>query len=222
MFCLLPMTSIASNQQATATGIPLDRSWKVKVYRFALEHVNHPAWGLTHSERDYQITVDLASREKKHIDKDVIFAAAFLHDVGGLPPYDEKGVDHAVRSVQVVEPLLKEWGFPSSKIDLVKETILKHVYYGKAGLSLEAILFRDADILDFIGPMGIARILSVTLESKKPALISNSIATLRKFAKEMPEKLTSEMARQDSKKRVKEMNRFLDSFQAYTYDGKAM
>ena len=52
-------------------------------------------------------------------------------------PFDKEGVDHAVRSVEVVEPLLKDWGFPSSKFDQVKEMILTHTYYTNGSASRE-------------------------------------------------------------------------------------
>ncbi len=50
----------------------------------------------------------------------MLFAAAFLHDIGGFAPYEDPNVDHGLRSAQVAEPLLKSWGFPMAKFPQVK------------------------------------------------------------------------------------------------------
>jgi uncharacterized protein len=114
----------------TATGITVDSEWKRALYEFAKTNSVHPSWGIAHSERDYQTSKSLAQKEGITLDDDVLFAAAFLHDIGGLSPFAQKDVDHAVRSTQVIEPLLPAWGFPMQKWSQVKEMILGHTYYG--------------------------------------------------------------------------------------------
>jgi len=134
----------------TATGIAVDSEWKRALYEFAKTNSVHPSWGIAHSERDYQTTKSLAQKEGITLDDDVLFAAAFLHDIGGLSPFAQKDVDHAVRSTQVIEPLLPAWGFPIQKWSQVKEMILGHTYYGPAPASREALAFRDADYSRFL------------------------------------------------------------------------
>jgi len=46
-------------RQQTLTGIPLDSRWKEKLYSFAREKLKHPAWGWTHSERDYNLASEI-------------------------------------------------------------------------------------------------------------------------------------------------------------------
>src|SRR5690242_20791350 len=86
---------------------------------------------------------------------DALYAAAYLHDMGGLPPYAIPGVDHGDRGVQVVDSVLREAGFPMEKAPLVKEIIDHHQYYRPPDTVAVAILFRDADILDFMGAIDI-------------------------------------------------------------------
>lgn len=205
----------------TPTGISLDAPWKVQVYEFAKKNVVHPSWGLAHSERDYQTTYLLARGQGIAIDLDVLFACAFLHDLGGLGQFKKEGVDHAVRSAELSDAILQPTGFPMEKLPQVKEMILGHTYYGPVPQSKAAFLFRDADILDFLGTIGIARILAITEESKNPALAS-TVGLINSFITDLPPKISSPMAQNLAKKRTLEMKSFIQSLGLYTYGGKAL
>src|SRR3990167_1994427 len=93
----------ASSIETTPTGIPLDAAWKQKIYQYAINNVKHSAWGLAHAERDYQLSHQLANQEGITIDSDIIFAAAFLHDLGGIVPFKKEGMEHSARSVELAE-----------------------------------------------------------------------------------------------------------------------
>ena len=92
------VSSLAAAQQ-TPSGIPLDAPWKMVVYEFATSKLEHSAWGFQHSERDYQLALLLAESEGLLIDRDVLFAAAFLHDLGAFEPFAVAGAEHS-RSLQ--------------------------------------------------------------------------------------------------------------------------
>ncbi|MCB9073403.1 MAG: HD domain-containing protein [Bdellovibrionaceae bacterium] len=207
----------------TPTGIPVDTKWKEQVYNFAMKNVVHPAWGLAHSERDYQVALLLAKREGFSIDSDVLFAAAFLHDVGGIGSFQKKGVDHAVRSVEIAEPRLMSWGFPSNKWPQVKEMILGHTYYGTKPTTKAALAFRDADIVDFLGNIGIARLLGATMDpdffdgTLKPAVI-----TLKEFSQTMAEKCSLTACHELAKPRQAELESFLSILNNETFQEKAL
>lgn len=207
---------------ATSSGIPIDAPWKNKLYEFAKQNVKHPAWGLPHSERDYLNALAIAKADHIPMDLDVLFAAAFLHDLGGLPPYEVEGVDHGARSAELAGPLLESWGFPMEKLPQVKEMIIGHVYYGPPPHNPQAIAFRDADILDFLGDMGIARILAVTEEKGFTPTLSSAIAMLKKMAVDLPPKLISPAAQAQAPARVAEMDRFFDSMRGYSFGGSAL
>ncbi|MFL5814523.1 MAG: HD domain-containing protein [Bdellovibrionia bacterium] len=207
----------------TATGIPLNTAWKQKVYEFAKENIKHPSWGLSHSERDYQVTLILAQREGLSVDSDVLFASAFLHDVGGLAPFEQAGVDHAVRSVQVIEPLLSSWGFPKEKWSQVKEMILGHTYYGPKPSSPQALAFRDADILDFLGDIGVARILAITQEQGRANdTLGPTVDTLKSFADKMAKGCSLMACREMAKPRQRELEQFLISLHLESFGEKAL
>jgi len=114
-------------------------------------------WAVAHAERLLvlieQIGADLP------YDSDVIELAAYMHDWGAFPRYIQKDVEHAVRSRQIVEaeiiPLLDLT--PTQK-DILLETIELHDYRDmRPTQSNEALLLREADMLEFLGMMGMAR-----------------------------------------------------------------
>lgn len=212
-----------SPKQETPTGIVLNTVWKQRVYEFAQSNVRHPSWGLSHSERDYQVTLLLAKREGFPVDGDVLFAAAFLHDLGGLPPFEQAGVDHAVRSVQVIEPLISQWGFPMEKWPQVKEMILGHTYYGPKPSSPQALAFRDADILDFLGAIGVARILAVTQEAGRASdTLGPTVGTLKSFAEKMARGCSLSACREMAIPRQRELQQFLINLHAESFQEKAL
>jgi uncharacterized protein len=216
--------SLASDPSGpTATGIPVDSDWKKQVYAYAQKNVRHPSWGLAHSERDYQVAKSLALTEKIDMDLDVLFACAFLHDLGGIAPFAKDGVDHAVRSAELVEPLLQQWGFPMAKWPQVKEMILGHTYYGPVPQSLAAQAFRDADVLDFLGSIGVARILAVTEEPGRASFqLKPSVGVLRDFAQTMAGHCSLQTCRELAKPRQLELSNFLTTLDQATFGSKAL
>ncbi len=205
----------------TPTGIAIDTDWKAQVYAFAQKYAQHPAWGIAHFERDYRMTLELAHAEGIAIDEDVLFACAFLHDIGGIPPNDKPGVDHALRTTQVVEPLLPTWGFPMEKWPAVKDMILGHIYYGVAPASLQSQAFRDADIVDFLGVIGAARIFAVAEEEKgTDTTLKPSVQLLRNFVKTMPGLCSLSACKPLAAERAQELTRLLDRLDVETYSGK--
>ncbi|AUN97544.1 HD domain-containing protein [Bacteriovorax stolpii] len=220
----LEINLVDSNEiKATPTGILIDSSWKNAIYDFAKKNVRHPSWGLSHAERNYQVTKILAEKEKVELDLDVLFAASFLHDLGGLKGYEVEGVDHAVRSAELAQNLLNEAGFPMEKWALVKEIILGHTYYTAAPTNKAAQLFRDADVLDFLGNIGVTRILAITQEEgTSDSTLNPTVGILNTFAKSMAEKCISESCKEIAKGRQEELLLFLRSLNKESFNGKAL
>jgi uncharacterized protein len=182
--------------------------WHAGVIAYAEQHP-HPAWGPAHCRRVYALALELADREGAPVDRDSLFAAAHLHDLGAFAPYRVEGVDHAERSAQVAEELLAAAGFPADKLSLVQAIIRGHMYRADPGESREAVLFHDADTLDFLGAVGVARILAIVgLDDWAPDLPS-AVRLLQRFVRELPAKLITVSARQLAVGRVAEMKAFL-------------
>lgn len=113
----------------------------------------------SHVERVYNLAVRIA--EEENGDLDVVKAAALLHDIARAR--EDKGaiVDHATEGAKMARKILEEVDFPKQKMDKVLYCIETHRF--KAGLNaknLEAKILQDADRLDIIGAIGIARVFT--------------------------------------------------------------
>ena len=205
----------ARHAVAETRALPSDTGaqapWRAKVLAFADAHLQHTAWGPAHGRRDYETTLALAKAEGLTVDDDALYAAAYLHDMGGIPPYALPNVDHGDRSIQLVDSVLRDAGFPMEKSALVKEIIDHHQYYRPPDTLRVAVLFRDADILDFIGAIDVARILSLTTREKFTPDLAHAVAAIRQQMVEMPKLLQSDAAKREGQKRVLEMQQYLNA-----------
>lgn len=134
-----------------------EAAWRGKIRDFAQIALKHPAWGYSHSVRDYEMARNLASADHVQVDDDVLFAAAMLHDIGAFPAYAKKDIDHADRAVEMVGGILKGSGFPMEKLPAVQAAIRTHMFFRDPS-GPEAIYLHDADALDWLGAVGIARL----------------------------------------------------------------
>jgi uncharacterized protein len=200
---------------ATPAGIPLDSAWRRAVHAHAQANLAHPSWGWRHSERNYLLAMSLAEAEGLSVDADVLFAAAFLHDWGGIAPFASPGVDHAVRSVELAEPFLRDAGFPMEKFPAVRAAILGHMY-DKEPEGPEAIVMHDADALDFLGALGSARLLAATGEGDDYDL---ALRRIERFAVDIPPRLKTEAAQRMAPERVAVMTDFLSRVRSETPEG---
>jgi uncharacterized protein len=200
---------------ATPAGIPMDSAWRRAVFTQAHEHFRHPSWGWRHSERDYLFGMAVAQAEGLAVDPDVMFAAAFLHDWGGIEPFAVAGVDHAERSVQLADPFLTGAGFPMEKFPAVRAAILGHMY-DKEPEGPEALVLHDADALDFLGALGAARLLAAT--GDRPDY-DQALGRIERFAVDIPPRLKTDAARRMAGPRVAAMTEFLATVRRETPDG---
>lgn len=109
-----------------------------------------------HTERVVRMALQLAQCYPQ-IDCDALESAAWLHDIGrGVER--EQGISHADASVSLARPLLSTLGFSADRIALILAAICDHRYStGRVPSSLEGKLLQDADRLDALGAIGIAR-----------------------------------------------------------------
>ncbi len=206
---------VAAALAETPAGISLDSPWRRAVYEQADTHLRHPSWGVRHSERNYLLAMSLAEAEGLTVDADVLFAAAFLHDWGGIAPFAVAGTDHAARSVELAEPFLTDAGFPMEKFPAVRAAILGHMY-DKEPEGAEAIVLHDADALDFLGALGAARLLAATADRPD---YDQALGRIERFAVDIPPRLKTATARDMAGPRVARMTEFLAEVRRETPEG---
>lgn len=217
---MVAVLTLSFQTPVTATGIPLDAPWKISVYALAKSTFIHPAWGWQHSERNYDLAARLAREEGLTIDRDVLFAAAFLHDMAAFKPCADAKMEHGDCAAASSGKILADAGFPMQKLAAVQTAERTHMYYRDPGSSHEAIVLHDADSLDFLGDVGIARIIALT-GAKAPSF-APAITQLRALLKDVPPRLVTKAARRIGAQRAEELRTFLDNITAQTFEAKAM
>src|SRR5918999_3520423 len=130
------------------------------------EHIarvgTHPVYGYVHCLRVFALAEELAALEGISYDVEILRAAALLHDVGLYKAYAlREPPDHAKRSAMVASRILKDWDFPPQASQAVIEAIEHHPPGASTSTASETILLKDAVGLDYLGAIGISRMLAM-------------------------------------------------------------
>jgi HD superfamily phosphodiesterase len=114
-------------------------------------------WAVAHAKRLIELVKQISG--ELPYDLHVMELATYMHDWGAFPVYFQKDVEHAVRSQQVVESdILPRLPLTADQKKILLETIELHDYRDmRLTKSNEALLLREADMLEFLGTMGMAR-----------------------------------------------------------------
>jgi len=114
-------------------------------------------WAVAHAKRLIELIKQISAGIP--YDAHLIAMATYMHDWGAFPCYAQKGVEHAIRSRQVVEAeVLPRLDLTSVQKDSLLEAIELHDYRDmRPTKSNEALLLREADMLEFLGMIGMAR-----------------------------------------------------------------
>ncbi|RLG14013.1 MAG: phosphohydrolase [Candidatus Nanohalarchaeota archaeon] len=116
------------------------------------------AHDIDHVMRVHALCITLAENEA--IDMEVLESAAILHDIArAKEDNDSSGkTDHALLGAKMAVPILEDAGFCEEKIRQIQHCIETHRYRGEnKPQTMEAKILFDADKLDSLGAIGIAR-----------------------------------------------------------------
>ncbi len=109
-----------------------------------------------HILRVYNIALKLAKNQK--VDLEVIKIAVLLHDIGMGKEIKNSSCDHAVQSAKLAKPFLIKLGLKTNRIQHILDCISSHRYRNEhQPQTLESKIVHDADKIDGIGAVGIAR-----------------------------------------------------------------
>ena len=128
-----------------------------------------PVHNFAHVERVYHLADQLAIAEGA--DLEITRAAALLHDA--QPPsenYTPQRKEHHQAAAAFACRVLVEQGWSSERINAVEHAILAHRYRDEQSepLTLEAQVLFDADKLDAIGAVGVARAIAFCVMVSEP------------------------------------------------------
>lgn len=214
---------LAAGIAGAATPAPAAAAgdWHAQVRQFAREHFHQPAWGYSHSERDYALATQLAVADHVAIDDDVLFAASFLHDIAAFAPWEKEHVDHADEGARIVDTILKGTGFPMAKIDSVRAAIRTHMF-ARDPVGPESTYLHDADALDWLGAIGVARIIALVDPNGGSPDGPKAIAMLEDNLAHVPARVVSPAGRAMVPARKAELAQFLKDLRRESSDLKTL
>lgn len=100
------------------------------------------------------------AKEEKEVDYDILVCACLLHDIGRKEQFENPKLCHAMEGAKKAYAFLSKSGFTETFAARVKMCIETHRFReANPPRSIEAKILFDADKLDAVGVMGIARTL---------------------------------------------------------------
>jgi uncharacterized protein len=117
---------------------------------------NDPAHDFSHCLRVLRNALTISKIESGNLD--VLVAASFLHDICNFPKDHPQRKLSSTYSAKKAEEIMHKLTFSKQTIEITKNAILHHSFSrGSIPHILESRIFQDADRLDSIGAIGIAR-----------------------------------------------------------------
>jgi uncharacterized protein len=153
---------------------------------------NDPVHGFDHVLRVVQLAEMLAQAEGANLE--IVRAAALLHDsriqVSDDSSDAERRLEHHEVSAELAASFLKGLGWSQNRILAVQHCIRAHRFRDEQTppLTIEAIVLFDADKLDAIGAVGVARAIAYAVQAGKPFYAHPSMSFLKGGVLEPAEK----------------------------------
>jgi uncharacterized protein len=127
------------------------------------------AHDLAHIRRVWANCQHIAKGEAAPADMELLQAAAHFHDLVNLPKDAPNRAEASRLSAGAAAPLALQCGLPPEKLPALKHTITAHSFCAKVTPeTIEAKILQDADRLDALGAIGLARMLMVSGALNRP------------------------------------------------------
>ncbi len=208
-------------EQATLTNHGMN-AFRERIPEYIRQQAR-PVEKFGHQPRLYALTLQIGTDQE--YDDDVVFAAAWLHDIGvfsGHRPEEPEALacwDNTAYAMAVVPDILGHLEFPVEKIPGVVEAIRTHQPSG-IPTSMEGEILRDADILEQLGAIGIARTVCKVGRDTRFTDFTAAAASLRKALETLPAKVHLNSTRALAQERADFLEAFLR--QLYAEAGTAL
>lgn len=144
-------------------------SWQAKLAALAAGAAgNDGAHDASHLERVWR-TAQALLKGHPEANALVVMAACYLHDLVNLPKNDPERAQASRRSAQLARHQLAWMGFPPELLDGVAHAIEAHSYSAAIPAeSIEAKIVQDADRIDALGAIGLARVFYIGGQLGRP------------------------------------------------------
>jgi len=120
-----------------------------------------------HIMRVYKNAERLCLKEK--VNSKLVLSAVLLHDIVSYPKSDKRSKLSSIESAELSKKILKKYHFSKEEIEIITDAIRDHSFsQNKKPKTIEGKILQDADRLDAIGAIGIARVFSVAGAENRP------------------------------------------------------
>jgi len=125
-----------------------------------LTRKNDAAHDFEHIMRVYKNAKKICKSEK--VNPKLVLCAALLHDIVSFPKSDKRSKTSSKKSSILAAKILKKYNFSKNEIQIICNAILDHSFSkNKIPQTIEGKILQDADRLDAIGAIGVARAFAV-------------------------------------------------------------
>lgn len=139
-------------------------SLKQEVYNLM---INDPAHDFDHIMRVFKNAQKICKKENAH--EKLVLSAVLLHDIVSYPKSDKRSKLSSIKSAEKSKKILKKFNFTKEEIQIISDAIRDHSFSrNKIPVTIEGKILQDADRLDAIGAIGIARVFAVSGSEKRP------------------------------------------------------
>ncbi len=128
---------------------------------------NDPAHDFEHTIRVYKNAQKICKKEKAN--EKLVLSAALLHDIVSYPKSDKRSKTSSIKSATKSKQILEKLDFSKEEITIISDAIRDHSFsQNKIPKTLEGKILQDADRLDALGAIGIARVFATGGSLKRP------------------------------------------------------
>lgn len=128
---------------------------------------NDSAHDFEHIIRVYKNAQKICKQEKAN--EKLVLSAALLHDIVSYPKSDKRSKISSIESAKKSKQILKNYDFSAEEITIISDAIRDHSFsQNKTPQTLEGKILQDADRLDALGAIGIARVFATGGSLKRP------------------------------------------------------